>query len=90
MPRYVVPLCDWGDAIWSCIQSQTGQVLVLDESGLKDTGDIFPDWIWRWAKGESLWERTVTFKEHTGIDPFTRQPRTSVLVAGTKGTPYQP
>src|SRR5262249_18712006 len=38
LPLPVIPLCDWGDGIWSCIDSKTGAILTLSEPGLKDLG----------------------------------------------------
>jgi hypothetical protein len=36
----VVPLCDWGDGIWACIDVVTGAVLTMSEFGLMDTDQM--------------------------------------------------
>jgi hypothetical protein len=44
-PLPVVPLCDWGCAILSCIDCETGAVLTSSEQGLKDAGQEFHAWL---------------------------------------------
>src|SRR5262249_18916016 len=48
LPLPVVPLCDWGDAIWSCIDCATGAILTLSEYGLKETGQTLSSWFEDW------------------------------------------
>lgn len=90
LPRPVVPVCDWGDGIWSCLDSAAGQVLTLDEAGLKYTGQSLDEWLWAWSEGESLWDRTVVLEERELLDPFTKQARVVKVVTGTRGVPYIP
>jgi len=84
----VVPLCDWGDGAWSCIDEDTGHVLMLDEAGLTDTGMSLHDWMSDWANGVSLAEKLFTFEERSGINPFTKRPMTARLRSRPIGTPY--
>ena len=90
LPSPVVALCNWGDAVWSCMDEQSGHVLTLDESGLTDTGqDIFA-WLVAWVSGASLFGSMFTFKESTMINPFTKQMMTVRTPARAVGTPYEP
>jgi hypothetical protein len=41
LPAPVVPLCDWGDGIYSCIDSEMGGVLTVNEFGIRDTEKTF-------------------------------------------------
>jgi hypothetical protein len=88
LPLPVVPLCDWGDAIYSCIDSETGAVLTMSEHGLKDTGKEFHAWLEDWISGVDLWKRLVVLEDKVIVNPFTKQAQTVKVVAGTTGTPY--
>jgi hypothetical protein len=88
LPAPVVPLCEWGDGIWSCIDSKTGAVLTLDESNLMETGTSFHRWLEEWVAGIDLWERTVTVEARAINDPFTKKAKVVQVVSGLKGTPY--
>ena len=90
LPHPVVPLCDWGCGIWSCLDSETGAVLTMDEYGLKDTGQSFPSWLEDWVSGVSLWGRMIVYEERIGINPFTKRPMKSQVAVGTVGTTYVP
>jgi len=88
VPRPVLPVCDWGSGMWACLESRTGEVLTLDESGLKRPGFGFEDWLWSWSQGDNLWERIVIVEERSGINPFTKQPMIFKTVSGARGAPY--
>jgi len=88
LPLPVVPLCDWGHAIYSCIDCETGVVLTLSEDGLKDTGQEFHAWLEDWVSGVDLWKRLVVLEDKVVVNPFTKQAQTVKVVAGTAGTPY--
>jgi hypothetical protein len=87
-PSPVVPLCDWGSGIWSCLDAKTGEVLTLDESGLKRAGLAFDEWLWIWSQGGSLWDRIVIVEERSMMNPFTKRPQIFKFVTGTRGAPY--
>ncbi|WP_441289864.1 SMI1/KNR4 family protein [Sorangium sp. KYC3313] len=89
VPVQVVPLCDWGDGVWSCVDEDTGHVLMLDEAGLTDTDMSLHDWMIDWVNGIPLAEKLFTFKEHSGINPFTKMPMTARLRSRPIGTPYR-
>jgi hypothetical protein len=90
LPPHVLALCDWGDAIWSCVDEQNGHVLTLDESGLTDTGQDLHSWLAEWTTGASLFEKMFAFEESTIINPFTKQMMTVRTPARARGTPYNP
>lgn len=89
VPVQVVPLCDWGDGAWSCVDEDTGHVLMLDEHGLTDTGMSLQDWINNWVNGISLAEKLFTFEERSGINPFTKRPITARFRSRPIGTLYR-
>lgn len=90
LPCPVVPLCDWGDGIWSCLDSDTGAVLTINEHGLKDTGQSFSSWLEDWVSGVSLWSRMILLEERIVVNPFTKQSEKVQLAVGTVGTSYVP
>jgi hypothetical protein len=85
----VVPLCDWGDGVWSFLDEETGHVLMLDEGGLTDTGLSLQSWMSDWVDGVPLAEKLFTFEERSGINPFTKKPMTARLRSRPVGTPYR-
>lgn len=86
----VVPLCDWGDAIWSCIDAKTGHVLTLDESGLTDTQQSLCSWLADWISGVQIFGKMFVFEERTMVNPFTKQLIVVRAPARPIGTPYRP
>jgi hypothetical protein len=88
LPPGVVPLCDWGDAIWSCLDEEADRMLTLDESGLTDTGQSFQTWLMDWVSGVSLFGKMFIFTEMVAKNPFTRQLVTVRVPARPFGTPY--
>ena len=88
LPSTVVPLCDWGDGIWSCLDMLTDTVLTLDESGLTDTKKGLRTWLSAWIDGANLFEEMFVFEESTMINPFTKQVITVGRPARAVGTPY--
>lgn len=89
VPRWVVPLCDWGDGAWSCLDESTGNVLMLDEHGLTDTSISLQSWMNDWVSGVDLAEKLFAFEERVGINPFTREPMTVRLRGRPVGRPYR-
>jgi hypothetical protein len=89
LPAAIVPLCDWGDAIWSCVDSRTGHVLTLDESGLTDTGQTLHSWLGDWVSGVSLFGKMFTFEDSTMTNPFTKQLITVRRPVRALGSPYK-
>ena len=85
----VVPICDWGDGAWSCLDEDTGAMLLLDENGLLDSGLSLHELMSDWVSGVDLVERLFSFEERSGIDPFTKQPVTAQFRARGVGRVYR-
>jgi hypothetical protein len=90
LPAGVVPLCDWGDAIWSCVDTRTGRVLTLDETGLTDTGQTLHSWLADWISGTSLFDKMFAFEERNIKNPFTKELMIVRNPTRAQGTPYKP
>lgn len=86
----VVPLCEWGDGIWSCVDSETGAVLTLSEFGLKQTTQDLHTWFEDWVSGINIWQRMVILENKTLTDPFTNLAVTVQVVTGIVGRQYLP
>jgi hypothetical protein len=90
LPPHVLALCDWGDAIWSCLDEQTGRVLTLTEDGLTETADTLSMWLSHWCSGISLFGRMFEVETRTAINPFTKQMITIRSPGRPIGSPYVP
>ncbi len=86
----VVPLCEWGDGIWSCIDSETGAVLTLSEFGLKHTAQDLHAWFEDWVSGTNIWQRMVILENKSMTDPLSKLPVSVQVVTGIIGRDYQP
>lgn len=89
LPAGMVPLCDWGDAIWSCLDTRTEHVLTLDESGLTDTGQSFQSWLADWVSGIMLFDKMFIFEERAIMNPFTKQLMTMRTPSRAVGIRYR-
>jgi hypothetical protein len=69
----VVPLCEWGCGIWSCVDCKTGAILSVSEFGLRDLEQGLHSWFEDWTCGVNLWERMVVVDEIKIKHPRTRQ-----------------
>lgn len=87
--RHVVPLCDWGDGIWTCLDNATGAVLTMSESGLMDTGQDLQSWLEQWVAGANLWNQMVVVEDTRIQDPRTKEWIMIPIVRRVKGTPYK-
>jgi hypothetical protein len=86
-PEAVVPFCEWGCAIYTCVDCHSGAVLTFDPNtsdwdapaGLA-FGQTHPSvraWFEDWVEGVSLWAKMFEHapeRDATIINPFTRQP----------------
>jgi hypothetical protein len=86
----VVPLCEWGDGIWSCVDVATGSVLTMSEFGLLDIGRSLQSWLEKWVAGENLWQQIVVLGTTKIQDPRTKEFVTVSTVKGLRGEPYIP
>ena len=49
MPNWIHPLCDFGCGTWAVVDARSGEVSMLDESGLAATGKDLKVWMAVWA-----------------------------------------
>lgn len=85
----VVPLSDWGDGIWTCLDNATGAVLTMSEFGLMDTGLDLQSWLEQWVSGANLWNQIVVVEDARIQNPRTKEWIMVPIVRGVKGTPYR-
>lgn len=86
----VMPICDWGCAIWSCIDtlSGDGRILTLTETEIVETSNSLVEWLTAWLEGAQLWTVMFDFEERTVTNPFTREPMTIRAPAHARGRPF--
>jgi hypothetical protein len=77
-PDRLLPICDWGCAIWSCLDCGTdGGAIVTASNGhaFANAGHTLESWLLAWLAGvdlsEDMFEPGPT---RAGINPFTKQP----------------
>ncbi len=76
-PQGVLPLWDWGDAAWSCIDNASleGTIITHDDvEGAIETEYHIRSWLRAWVGGVNLWEHIYEDKEVTVTNPFTKKP----------------
>lgn len=88
LPEPVVPLVDWGCAIWTCVDENTGCVLTLADESLVTTQWTLHSWFSDWVGGKSIWAGMFEIRELTGINPFTREPFATTTIGRALGRPY--
>jgi hypothetical protein len=87
-PVPMVPLCDWGCAIWSCLDCRTesGPVVTLaGERGFFESGRHLGSWLQAWLNGVDLWKEMFEERRIVGTNPFTREPIEIVGNGAPKG-----
>jgi SMI1 / KNR4 family (SUKH-1) len=86
-PEAVVPFCEWGCAIYSCVDCRLGSVQTFDPNALRPGEAIsrafarthptvaawFEDWVNGVRFGDKMFERDPD-GDRTITNPFTRQP----------------
>jgi hypothetical protein len=77
-PEQLLPICDWGCAIWSCLDCRSDEGPIVTASNgepFVSTGYTLRSWLGAWLAGvdldEEMFEPGPT---RTGINPFTKQP----------------
>jgi hypothetical protein len=86
-PARVLPLWDWGCAVWSCLDCSNGAIVTSSEDGLTRTEFSVEEWFKSWARGENLFNRIFSSRQATMLNPFTQKPMGISVAAGTIGTP---
>ena len=70
-PSQLLPLCDWGCAIWSCLdcRAEGGHVITLaGEHGFFDSGRDLRSWLTAWLSGVDLWDEMFEPRTTMGIN----------------------
>jgi hypothetical protein len=86
--RNIVPLWDWGDGAWACMDEETGHVLVADDSGITDSGVSLQTCMVEWVAGRDVTERFFAFEDRSGINPFSGKPMTARMRGHPLGKSY--
>jgi hypothetical protein len=78
-PDGLLPICDWGCAILSCIDCRSPDcgMIFSEETELTRIPYNLTEWLEAWCRGERLWdqwEQMFDWEEVSIIDPFTRKP----------------
>jgi hypothetical protein len=81
----LVPLCDWGCGIWSCVDCETGAILSTSEFGLRDLEQDLHSWFEDWISRVNLWDRMVVIDEIRIKHPRTKQWVVGQTVTGMRG-----
>ncbi len=92
-PEGVLPLWDWGDAMWSCIDAMddAGRIITCDSAaGATVTEFTVQTWLEAWLDEVDLWaELYEPGPEATIINPFTREPTTIRACGRPIGVPLR-
>ena len=72
----LLPLWDWGDAAWSCVDACTpeGKVITMDESGYTLTRFSLASLLEDWIHGADLHSQIFEIGTASILNPFTRRP----------------
>jgi hypothetical protein len=83
-PERLLPICDWGCAIWSCLDCRSADGPIVTASNgepFANTGHTLRSWLEAWLAGAELFgEMFEPGPTRTGINPFTKQP---IVIKGT-------
>lgn len=86
-PARLLPVWDWGDAIWSCVDP-AGHVVTHDDVGPPTQTEFTTrTWLRAWLDGVNLWEQ-IYDKEATILNPFTRKPTLTKVRGTARGRPW--
>lgn len=88
-PPGLLPVWDWGDAVWSCVDA-SGCVVTMDDTGLATLTDFSSrTWLRAWVDGVDLWAQLFDDKDATIVNPFTRKPVVTKVRGTAKGRPWR-
>jgi hypothetical protein len=77
-PEKLLPICDWGCAIWSCLDCRSDDGPIVTASNgqpFVSTGRTLRSWLEAWLGGVDLHaEMFEPGPTRTGINPFRKQP----------------
>ena len=87
-PPGLLPVWDWGDAAWSCVDL-SGRIVTHDDvAGATVTDFTTRSWLSAWIDGVDLWTELYDDKEATILNPFTRKPVVTKVRGVAKGRPW--
>jgi hypothetical protein len=92
-PETLLPCWDWGDAIWSCVDTSDPENRIVthdDVAGPTLTDFTLRSWLRAWADGVDLWKELYDDKDATIVNPFTRRPAPTKVRGVAKGRPWSP
>lgn len=80
-PDGLLPICDWGCAILTCVDCKSENYQIVFSEGGRLTRLPFSllEWIQVWCSGGRVWdlyEQMFDFEEITITNPFTKKPAT--------------
>jgi hypothetical protein len=89
-PAGLLPLWNWGCAIWSCLDANSldGTIVTHDDiEGPTVTDFTLRSWLRAWVDGVNLWEEIYESDgpEIVTINPFTRKPTVMKAPGRAKG-----
>jgi hypothetical protein len=77
-PERLLPICNWGCAIWSCLDCRSPDGPIVTASGeepFANTGHTLRSWLWAWLAGDDLFEQMFEpGPTRMGTNPFTKKP----------------
>lgn len=89
-PADLLPVRNWGDAIWSCVDS-AGKIVTHDGAvGPTLTAFDVRTWLRSWVDGVQLWDQMYEDREVEITNPFTRRPVKTKVHHKVKGLPWTP
>jgi hypothetical protein len=91
-PERLLPLWDWGDAAWSCVDCGSAEGVIVthdDVVGPTETSFTLRTWLGAWSESVDLWCEIYEDSDAIITNPFTKKPvRTKVRgVARGRGAP---
>lgn len=73
-PEGVLPLTDWGGGAWSSLETHSGRIVTMDESGLTRTRFMLSSWFEAWVSDIDLLSETFEIFDGIMTNPFTKKP----------------
>jgi len=85
----LLPLWDWGDAAWSCVDASSvnADIVTVGELGFVRTEFSLETWLSAWLHGIDLHGEIFEIGDATIVNPFTRKPMTVKRRVRAMGTP---
>jgi hypothetical protein len=87
-PEGVLPLWDWGDGAWSCLNPRSDDecIVTADEAGLTSTIFTLPSWLEAWVGGVRIFDEIYEVEDGIIVNPFTKKPMHVTRRGRPKGT----